>query len=133
MDLPVIPTPGGLRQIQGWCPPFSGITFNGITSLHGPNIVAFTGHNANNSTAVIGGDGTPVGSGNGHSVLSDPYCHLDLANFLPADIIKTIRSRGYVDFAKLLPANMEDPVAEVNTQQVASIGGSACKPPQKSQ
>ena len=39
----------------------------------------------------------------------DPFWHLDLTDFLPLNTINAIRCRAYVDFAKLLPDNVEDP------------------------
>ena len=122
MNLPIIPTTGGNRQIQGWCPPFSGLTYNSFGVPSNMNGLAFNGNAISSSATLIGG-GAIAHSSNAAPVQVDPFCHLDLANFLPADTIKTIRSRGYIDFAKLLPANMEDLITETNTQQVTSIGG----------
>ena len=118
MDLPVIPTPGGTRQIQGWFPFYGyGQGNNLYNNLNGANLTSPVTH--------------PLSHQGAPRVLPDPFGHLDLANFLPPDVIAKIRARQYVDFAKLLQANMEDPVAEVNTQQVANIGGSVSKLPQR--
>ena len=100
-------------------PTFFGMTCNGFGAPSNMNGLAFSGNAVSDSATLIGGGGI-AHSSNTAPVQVDPFCHLDLANFLPADTIKTIRSRGYVDFAKLLPANMEDPVTETNTQQVTS-------------
>ena len=51
------------------------------------------------------------------------YSHLDLADYLPSATIAAIRSRSYIDFAKLLPDNVDDPLAENKQANFAEISG----------
>ena len=55
--------------------------------------------------------------------LVDLYQHLDLADFLPSSTLAAIRSRAYVDFAKLLPDNVDDPLADDQNKDIAEVGG----------
>ena len=53
----------------------------------------------------------------------DLYNHLDLADFLPTSTLAAITSRAYVDFAKLLPDNVDDPLANDQNKEIAEVGG----------
>ena len=66
----------------------------------------------------------PSYSFDGHNLrLVDLFTHLDLADFLPTSTLAAIRSRAYVDFAKLLPDNVDDPLADDQNKEIAEVGG----------
>ena len=95
VDVSPITTPSGHRQIQGL--------------LHNP----YNQYIVN----ATGPGGMPE-----HNPYSE-YSHLDLADYLPSATIAAIRSRSYIDFAKLLPDNVDDPLAENKQANFAEIGG----------